>query len=832
MLDNTTKQKINTLRDILVGKVSDPKSQVEQITIAMFYKFMWDMDNELVNELGAKPKFFTGDFAKYSWEELFAPSLGGEEMLSLYKEAVEKMENNPNIPSAFRDIFRRAYLPYNDPSTLRMFLKVINDGFHYSHSEMLGDAFEYLLSILGTQGDAGQFRTPRHIIDFITECVNPQKGDVICDPACGTAGFVISAYKHILKQNTDKTSGDKLSPSDKKKLGDNLIGLDIDPMMVKLALANMYLHGFNDPHIAEYDSLTNEDRWNDNYDVVLANPPFMTPKGGIRPHKRFTTQASKAEVLFVDLISTHLSANGRAGIIVPNGVVATTQNAYKNLRKMIIKDSLIAVISLPAGVFQPYSGVKTSILILDKAVNKKTDSILFLKAESDGYDLGSNRTPIDKNDLPNILAALERFKDSVNNGNDFCVESQDVDALVVEKKNILINRDVLLSGNKYRKRKEIDTEYPLVQVSDVSEFQNGFAFKSKEYVSEGYRVIRITNVQSGLVIDNDPKYFPSNRKDEIEKYILKENDMLISLTGNVGRVGLIKNDLLPAALNQRVGKLTPKSDVNPNFLFWMLNNKIFENEAINASSGSAQLNLSSKWVEEFQIPLPPTDVQDQIVDEIEGYQKIIDGARMVVDNYKPAISIKPHWDMVELGSVCEIKGGGTPLRSNKEFWNGNINWITCSDFSENEMFISNSINKITELGLNNSSTNLIPSNTIILVTRVSLGKLAIIQNDMAINQDLRAILLNKEKVNTLFAYYILKSYSQEIIDNGSGATVQGVTINFVKELPFPLPSIIEQEVVVKEMEFEKNIIESNKDLIDLYEQKIQKRIAQVWGEDE
>ena len=132
MLDNTTKQKINTLRDILVGKVSDPKSQVEQITIAMFYKFMWDMDNELVNELGAKPKFFIDDFKKYSWESLFAPSLGGEDMLNLYKEAVEKMENNPNIPSAFRDIFKRAYLPYNDPSTLRMFLKVINDGFHYS----------------------------------------------------------------------------------------------------------------------------------------------------------------------------------------------------------------------------------------------------------------------------------------------------------------------------------------------------------------------------------------------------------------------------------------------------------------------------------------------------------------------------------------------------------------------------------------------------------------------------------------------------------------------------------------------------------------------------
>ena len=399
MLDNTTKQKIDSLRDTLLGKVPDPKAQIEQITIGLFYKFMWDMDNELVNELGAKPKFFTGDFAKYSWGNLFAPSLGGEEMLVLYKEAIEEMENNPNIPSAFREIFKRAYLPYNNTATLRMFLKIINDGFHYSHSEMLGDAFEYLLSIMGAQGNAGQFRTPRHIIDFITECVNPQKGDVICDPACGTAGFVISAYKHILKQNTDKTSGDLLSPSDKKKLAVNLIGLDIDPMMVKLALANMYLHGFNDPHIAEYDSLTNEDRWNDTYDVVLANPPFMTPKGGIKPHKRFNIKASKSEVLFVDLISTHLSKDGRAGIIVPDGIVCNSPNQYIKLRNMLLEGKYIySVISLPTGVFLPYASAKTSILLIDKKIAKKTKNILFINIENDGYELGSRRQKIKENE--------------------------------------------------------------------------------------------------------------------------------------------------------------------------------------------------------------------------------------------------------------------------------------------------------------------------------------------------------------------------------------------------------------------------------------------------
>jgi type I restriction enzyme M protein len=129
----------------------------------------------------------------------------------------------------------------------------------------------------------------------------------------------------------------------------------------------MYLHGFSTPKIYEYDTLSSEDRWNETFDVILANPPFMTPKGGIRPHKKFGVQANKAEVLFTDYIVEHLNKNGRAGIIVPNGIVATTQTAYKQLRKLLVEDSLIAVVSLPSGCFNPYSGVKTSILMLDKS---------------------------------------------------------------------------------------------------------------------------------------------------------------------------------------------------------------------------------------------------------------------------------------------------------------------------------------------------------------------------------------------------------------------------------------------------------------------------------
>lgn len=303
MLDSETKRRIDTCRDILVGKVPDPKSQVEQITVALIYKFMDDMDLES-EELGGERRFFTGDFERYRWSKLVAPGVSGQDMLNTYSEALTKMVENERLPALFRSIFRNAYLPYRDPETLRSFLREINH-FTYDHSEKLGDAFEYLLSVLGSQGDAGQFRTPRHIIDFMVEVIDPKKNEVILDPACGTAGFLISAYKHILKANsthvlngngkdgeTDAAEqalespmrfpGDLLTPEDRERLARSIKGYDISPDMVRLSLVNLYLHGFADPKVEEYDTLTSEEKWTEMADVIFANPPFMSPKGGIR----------------------------------------------------------------------------------------------------------------------------------------------------------------------------------------------------------------------------------------------------------------------------------------------------------------------------------------------------------------------------------------------------------------------------------------------------------------------------------------------------------------------------------------------------------------------
>ena len=223
MLDATTKRRIDTARDILVGKVPDPKSQVEQITIALIYKFMDDLDAES-EELGGRRKFFADGFARYGWAKLMQSDLGGHETLNLYAEAIARMPENPGIPPLFRDHLQQRILPYRDPETLRAFLKII-DEFTYDHSERLGDAFEYLLSVLGSQGAAGQFRTPRHIIDFMVAVIDPKKDEVVLDPACGTAGFLISSHKHILAAHAGDNGHNMLTPDEMGRLAETSRGM-------------------------------------------------------------------------------------------------------------------------------------------------------------------------------------------------------------------------------------------------------------------------------------------------------------------------------------------------------------------------------------------------------------------------------------------------------------------------------------------------------------------------------------------------------------------------------------------------------------------------------
>jgi type I restriction enzyme M protein len=467
MLTAETKRRLDACRDILVGKLPLPTDQIELITLALIYKFMDDLDEESV-KVGGKRSFFVGPLEKYRWRALLPQTVSADERMNLFAEGIEAIGKAEHLPALFRDIFRNSFLKFRDGRILTLFLNEVN-GFVYSHSEELGNAFEYLLKTMGIQAENGQFRTPRQIIDFMVACLDPQPSDRILDPACGTGGFLVSCYKHILVQHTSPGStiaGDKLTHDQRQKVYSNLTGYDVTDLMVKLSKVNLFLHGFPDPAIHIYDTLTNEARWNEKADLILANPPFMTPKGGVSPHTKFRVAAKKSEVLFTDYIAEHLTPDGRGAVIVPNGIVATIQNAYVKLRRFLIEDSLFAVVSLPAGVFKPYSGVKTSILFLDKKLARQTKEILFLKIAADGFDLGDKRNPIEANDLPEAITAIRAW---INTGGATRSLPNTVANVTVSKAELFADRSVSLTSERYFGGEETaNSDTPRVPLSEVA----------------------------------------------------------------------------------------------------------------------------------------------------------------------------------------------------------------------------------------------------------------------------------------------------------------------------------------------------------------------------
>lgn len=805
MLDNETKRRIDTARDILVGKVPDPKSQVEQITIALIYKFMDDMD-AAAEELGGHRSFFTGDFEKYGWSKLVAPGRGGFEVLNLYAEAITKMNENAGIPLLFRDIFKNAYLPYRDPETLKSFLKVIND-FTYDHSERLGDAFEYLLAVLGSQGDAGQFRTPRHIIDFMVQVIDPQKHESITDPACGTAGFLISSFKHIMNANRkDGRPGDALNPDERGRLMNQIRGYDISPDMVRLSLVNLYLHGFNDPHIVEYDTLTSEDRWHEYADIILANPPFMSPKGGIKPHKRFSVQSSRSEVLFVDYIAEHLSPGGRAAVIVPEGVIFQSGNAYKQLRKMLVEKYLVGVISLPAGVFNPYSGVKTSILWLDKTLSKQTHQIAFVKIEQDGFDLGAQRREIKQNDLPGALAAITAYKASILNNTPF--ETGHYDSLaLVDKSEIAENGDYNLSGERYRTNHlGLNSNYPLVEIGEICTFEYGKPLKQETRVPGEYPVFG----SNGIVGFHN-------------EYLVEAPFLIVGRKGSAGEVHYSEKSGYPIDTTFYI-KLENEHKTKLKYLFHILKNLDLKN--VNVQAGVPGLNRNDAY--KMKIPLPPLAIQEEIVAEIESYQKIIDGARQVVDNWRPRITIDPDWPLARLGDVCNVRSGGTPSRSEEKYWNGKLPWVGSGVCKDN--FVNESEEFITELGLRESSAKLFPANTtLIALVGATIGKTGFLTFDCCTNQNVAGLYpLDKGKLDPKYLFFAAQILYPNFLRLGEGK-FRMANLSFVREQEIPLPGVMIQKQIVSEIERELTIVQANQELITIFEQKIKDRIARVWG---
>lgn len=809
------KRKINTLRDILVGKVPDPKAQVEQITIALIYKFMDDMDIEGL-EFGGTRQFFTGEYEKYAWTEIMKPENSGQQRAFLYAEGIEKMATNPNLPQLFRDIFRGAYIPYRDPDTLNMFLKEVSD-FSYDNSEDLGNAFEYLLSIMGSQGDAGQFRTPRHIIDMMVEIIDPKKNETILDPACGTAGFLISAYRHILAQNKDEDGKSTLTADDRKRLTENFAGYDISPDMVRLSRVNMYLHHFTKPKISEYDTLTSEEKWDDCYDVILANPPFMTPKGGIMPHSRYRVKAKRSEVLFVDYIAEHLNPTGRAAIIVPEGIVFQSANAYKELRKYLVDDGLLyAVISLPAGIFNPYSGVKTSILLIDKSFARLKDEILFVKLNNDGFDLGAQRREIEGSEISEIIRIVQKYHADLE------PQPADDDILhhplvTIANKESIAEQDYILVVERYKGDKSLDTTYPVVPLSDICEINAENKNPTLAFGNDEFIYIDISSVENGTgKVDFSNKIKGTDAPSRAKRAVKKGDILFSTVRPNLKAYGYVeREDCDCCVASTGFAVISAKSMVLSKYVYYLLYSEPVQTQLSSMMGKGAYPSVNQKDVSQIQIPLPSLSIQEDFVAELDSYQKIIDGARQVVENYKPSIPISSSWEVIPLRNLCEnLDSKRIPITSSDRE-TGDVPYYGASGIVD---YVKDYIFDEPLLLISEDGANLLARSTPIAFS---------ISGKTWVNNHAHALKFNNIYTQRFVEFYINQVDISQYITGAAQPKLSQANLN---KICIPCPNIEVQAKIVREIESVIHIVEQNKRLIAIFEQKMADKISEIWGE--
>jgi type I restriction enzyme S subunit len=378
------------------------------------------------------------------------------------------------------------------------------------------------------------------------------------------------------------------------------------------------------------------------------------------------------------------------------------------------------------------------------------------------------------------------------------------------------------------------------RLQDVCDVLNGYAFKSSKYTEEGIRVLRITNVQKGIIKDEDPKFYPFSEEQKIERYLLKENDLLVSLTGNVGRVGMLSKALLPAALNQRVACIRTKDDaIDINFLFHYLNSDLFENNCISSAMGIAQKNLSTKFLNNYQIPLPPLSEQKRIVAILDKAQQLIDLRKQQLtkldeliqsifyDMFGDPVTNPKGWEKERFGTVFTISSGGTPSKSKPEYWeNGTIPWIG-SNICKNKLVYSNDGKFITELGLKKSSAKIFPENTILVaLVGATIGKTALLKFETTTNQNIAGIIVDDlNSYNPFFIFYYLQALYYEFMNIGE-EKFKMANLTFVRNLEIGHAPISLQNkfaAKVQKIEEQKNIIQQSLAMLEENFKALQQR---------
>ncbi len=471
MITGELKNKIDGLWDVFAaGGLVNPLEVIEQITYLMFIRDLDDVDNKREKESAMLGLPYTSVFAEEV--KIGDRSIDGKQLKwSVFRDFpagrmytvmqewvfpfIKNLHSDKN--SAYSKYMDDAIFKLPTPLLLSKVVDSLDEIYEIMNktqsSDVRGDVYEYLLNKIASAGRNGQFRTPRHIIRMMVEIVDPKSDDVICDPACGTSGFLVSAAEYLKETKKEEIFFDK----DKKEHYMNTMfnGFDMDRTMLRIGAMNMMTHGIENPFIEYRDSLSDQNADHDKYSLILANPPFKgsLDADAVSADLLKICKTKKTELLFLALFLRMLKVGGRCACIVPDGVLFGSSKAHKDIRKHIVEDNMLeAVISMPSGVFKPYAGVSTAILVFTKTNHGGTDNVWFYDMTADGYSLDDKRTPVNESDIPDIIQRfknLDKEADRKRTDKSFMVPKQDI-----------VDNDYDLSINKYKEVEYVKVEYP------------------------------------------------------------------------------------------------------------------------------------------------------------------------------------------------------------------------------------------------------------------------------------------------------------------------------------------------------------------------------------
>lgn len=734
----------------------------------------------------------------------------GDELLCFVNDTVLK-----EMSRVYQDSNIFTPLAIKNPAILKKIidklepLKLIN-----IDSDIKGDSFEYFLKqSTATKNDLGEYFTPRHIVKTMVKLANPQFGERIYDPFCGTGGMLIESFRHIYNN----------MPRNKRNLKilreETVFGNEITST-ARITKMNMILIGDGHSGIQQKNSLADPDSIEDKYDIVITNMPYSqkTEYGSY-----YDLPSNKGDSICIQhciKAIDRISEKGRLAVIIPEGFLFR-KDMQKTREYLLDRCYLKSIISLPQGAFLPYTGVKTNILYCtDIKKKRKQEKFWYFNVKNDGYSLDSHRRKIEgTNDLQKFLSY--RNTDVYEK-----MDVLEIGFFEISMDEVKEN-DFVLSGSRYRKI----IDYGKIKW-DTVELGNKKYFEIQSGGTPSSKIKKYWNgnINWATLIDLPPEFFVTEifaterkiTKDGLKNSsakLLPKNAVLVSSRATIGRVAIARNEV---ATNQGFKNIVIKKPdkINEKFLAFMM--VILRKEMESLASGGTFKEISKNNFKKLKIPLPPIETQQEIVNELDSYQKIINHARGMINQYIPKIDIKKDWGYIKLSEITEIiMGQSPPGKYYNEKQKGLPFFQGKAEFGDKYLKPPTKwTSKVMKKAIKND---------VLMSVRAPVGPTNLAPFELCIGRGLCAIRPDKKKLSYLFLYYYLSTNQKQICKFSTGSTFEAINKKDVENILIPLPTLKEQNKIVNRIEKEVSLISSNKEVAELFHNKIKEKLNFIWG---